>query len=459
MQIKSGIEIHQQLDTHKLFCNCPSVLRKDDPEFEIRRRLHAVAGEGGQVDVAAQHEAEKDREFIYEGYDSTCLVELDEEPPHLINDEALRTVLHVALLLNCEILPISQIMRKTVVDGSNTGGFQRTVLVARNGYVETESGRVGIDNISLEEDSCRVIDRKEGRFRLDRLGIPLIEIGTAPDIKTPEQAKEVALHIGDVLRSCKVKRGIGTIRQDVNVSIPGHPRIEIKGFQDVKMFVPTIEKEVNRQEGNLSKKKDLVGQVRNALPDGESEFMRPMPGAARMYPETDLPLLRISKQIIDDAKRTLPKLRSELKVDLMKKGLRDEEIQILLKGDKLEEFNGLLKIVNEPRFIYKVLVEIPKQIGDLELDVIESVVQAVEEGKVDRLDVKQVMKDIVDGKSLEEALSVEKADLGDVESEVAKMIKDKPGLSIGGYMGLIMQKFKGKVSGNEANQILNKLLK
>jgi len=418
-----------------------------------------VAGEGGEVDVAVKHEAEQDREFIYEGYDSTCLIELDEEPPHLINDAALRTVLHVALLLNCEILTISQIMRKTVVDGSNTGGFQRTVLVARNGYIETESERVGIDNISLEEDSCRVIDRAGGRFRLDRLGIPLIEIGTAPDIKSPEQAKEVALYIGDVLRSCKVKRGIGTIRQDVNISIPGHPRIEIKGFQDVKMFIPTIEKEVKRQEGNLGNKKDLIGQVRNALPNGESEFMRPMPGEARMYPETDLPLLRISKQIIDEAKRTLPMLRSDLKIDLMKKGLRDDEIQILLKEDNLEEFNSLLKIINEPRFIYKVLIEMPKQIGSIDIDLIEGIVYAVYEGKLDRTDVKQVMKEIVDGKSLEEALKFEKADLGDVESEVIKMIKDKPGLSVGGYMGLIMQKFKGAVSGNEANQILNKLLK
>ena len=146
-EIKAGLEIHQQLDTHKLFCNCPSVLRKDDAEFEVRRRLHAVAGESGEVDIAAKHEAEQDKEFIYEGYDTTCLVELDEEPPHLINEEALMTVLHVALLLNCEIFPISQIMRKTVVDGSNTSGFQRTVLVARNGYIETESGRVRIDNI------------------------------------------------------------------------------------------------------------------------------------------------------------------------------------------------------------------------------------------------------------------------------------------------------------------------
>jgi len=333
MEIKSGIEIHQQLDTHKLFCNCPSVLRTDEPEFEISRRLHAVAGESGEVDVAAEYEAGRDREFVYQGYDSVCLLELDEEPPYLINNEALMTGLHVALLLNCQILPISQIMRKTVVDGSNTSGFQRTVLIARNGYIDTNKGRVRIDNVSLEEDAARIIGKDGNKvvFRLDRLGIPLVEIGTAPDIKSAEQCREVALHIGDVLRSCKVKRGIGTIRQDINVSILGHPRVEIKGFQDVKMFIPTIDKEVKRQEANLRNNKGLSGEVRNALPSGESEFLRPIPGSARMYPETDLPLLRISRQLVNEAKASLPKLRSQVKKELIKIGLREDEIQILLK--------------------------------------------------------------------------------------------------------------------------------
>ena len=148
-----------------------------------------------------------------------------------------------------------------------------------------------------------------------------------------------------------------------------------------------------------------------------------------------------------------------MKVDLMKKGLREEEIQILLKGNNLEEFNNLLKIVNDPRFIYKILVEIPKQVGEIDIDLIESIVIAVDEGRLDRLDVRHVMSEIVDGKSLKDALVLEKVDIGDVESEIAKMIKDKPGLSVGGYMGLIMQKFKGKINGKEVNAILSKLMK
>ena len=149
VKFKSGLEIHQQLDSSKLFCNCPSLLRKDEPDFIVKRKLHAVAGESGKIDVAALHQKSLNKEFEYQGYDSTCLVELDEEPPHEINQDALQTAVHIALLLNCKIIPITQIMRKTVIDGSNTSGFQRTVLIAKEGYLETEYGKVGIDAVLL----------------------------------------------------------------------------------------------------------------------------------------------------------------------------------------------------------------------------------------------------------------------------------------------------------------------
>ncbi len=147
--LKSGLEIHQQLDGDgkKLFCSCPSVLRKDEPDFIIKRKLHAIAGESGNVDAAAEYQSSLNKEFVYQGYDSVCLVEMDEEPPHEINQNALRIAIEIALLLNCKIVPITQIMRKTVVNGSNTSGFQRTVLIARDGFVETEFGKVGIDGV------------------------------------------------------------------------------------------------------------------------------------------------------------------------------------------------------------------------------------------------------------------------------------------------------------------------
>ena len=479
IRIKSGIEIHQQLDSHKLFCNCPSVLRSDKPEFEVRRKLHAVAGETGKVDVAAQYEAGQDKEFIYQGYDTTCLVELDESPPELINQEALQIALHISLLLNCEIVPIAQIMRKTVINGSNTSGFQRTVLIAKNGCVETRSGKVPIDYIFLEEDAARPASVKDESkeendseleiskiYKLDRLGIPLVEIATGPHMTSAEQIKEVALYIGDILRSCKVKRGIGTIRQDLNISIPGSERVEIKGFQDPKMMIQTVELEIERQK-ECVKNKSCKKEVRKANVDGTTSFLRPMPGESRMYPETDLPLLRIKKEIIEDAKRTLPKLRSEIREELTKRGLTEEQVRILLKDGSLEEFEQFLKIIDDPKFIFKVLIEIPKEIAShekinvedkLTIDIIESIVNLVKENKIGKEDVKHIMEEIVKGKALQEAIKLEKIDLSEIEGEIAKIVKEKPGLSIGGYMGLIMQKFKGKVNGKEATEILKKLV-
>ena len=469
-EIKCGLEIHQQIDTHKLFCECPSILRNDEPEFEIMRKLHAVKGESGEVDIAAKHESLQDREFIYQGYNTTCLVELDEEPPHLINQEALRTALHISFLLNCEIFPIAQVMRKTVVDGSNTSGFQRTMIIARNGWIETKTGKVRIKGIFLEEDAARIVEKKENKavYRLDRLGIPLVEIATEPDIKSAEQCKEVALFIGDVLRSCKVKRGIGTIRQDVNISIPGHPRVEIKGFQDIKMFVPVFENEIKRQQENLKLKKDLKSEVRNALVDGTTEFLRPMPGAARMYPETDLPLLRISREIINEAKNTLPKLRGDVRSELKQRGLTEEMIRLLTSENKIEEFELLLKIINEPNLIVKTMILIPKEIAShekienideiLTLDIIESILRSVVSEKIKKEDIKHVMEEIVHGKKFDEAIKIEKIDLSEIEGEIAKIVKEKPRLSIGGYMGLIMEKFKGKVNGKDATEILKKLI-
>jgi len=471
--LKCGLEIHQQLDTRKLFCNCPSVLRKDEPDFEIKRKLHAVAGESGSVDIAAAYQVSLGKEFVYQGYETTCLVELDEEPPHEINQEAVRIALHISLLMNCRIVPLTQIMRKTVLDGSNTSGFQRSVLIARDGFIETASGRVGISYVYLEEDAARKVSDEEGKniYKLDRLGIPLVEIVTSPDIKTPEQAKEVALYIGEILRACKVRRGIGTIRQDINVSIKGHPRAEIKGFQDPKIFIKVVEKEVERQFKDLQdKKKKLVPEVRGANLDATTKYLRPLPGAARMYPETDLPLMKISLKMINEAKKTLPKLKKDLEKEL-ENSLSKEMIKLLLKYNKINEFKEMLHIINNPNLIAKILLIFPKEIAShekislkevekiLNKDALGNVLENLKKGKISESNIKHILEKIVKGKSHKEVLEIKKEDTTLVEEKIMKIIKEKPRLSINAYMGLVMKEFKGKISGKEASEIIRKYLK
>ena len=468
--LKVGLEIHQQLNTEKLFCSCPSVLRQDNPDFIVKRRLHAVAGETGEIDAAVAHQVSLKKEFVYEGYKTTCLVEIDEEPPHQINSEALKIALQLSVLLNMKIFSIVQIMRKTVADGSNTSGFQRTVQIARDGFIETKYGKVGIDSICLEEDSARILGSTEKQvfYRLDRLGIPLVEIATAPDIKNPEQAKEVALQIGKILRSCNVRRGLGTIRQDVNVSVKKGARVELKGVQKPELIEKSIEAEAKRQLKLIDEKKKIISEVRKVLPNGESEFLRPMPGAARMYPETDLPLLKISRDLINEVKKDLPKLIEESEEELKKLGLNLDMIKMLFSEDKIEEFKELLKILNNPKLIAKIILVYPREISSKEklserkIEEIFSkenftiVVKALKEKKISETDVKHVFEKITGGVSPMNAIKIEKEDLENVEEKILKIIKGKPGLSENAYMGLVMQEFKGKISGKEAIEIIKK---
>jgi glutamyl-tRNA(Gln) amidotransferase subunit E len=253
--LKVGLELHQQLNTKsKLFCSCPTMLKDDEPDVVFIRYLRPTRSELGAVDEAALLEYEKGKAYVYQAYsDITCLVEMDEEPPHALNEEALDIALQIALMLKAQVPDVVQVMRKVVIDGSNTTGFQRTAVVAVGGpesVIQDPEGPVHIQTICLEEDAARKISESEDKvvFKLDRLGIPLIEVSTAPEIKTPEQAQRVALKIGQLFRILgKVKRGIGTIRQDINISLAKGGKVEIKGVQDLELISKVVELEVQRQ--------------------------------------------------------------------------------------------------------------------------------------------------------------------------------------------------------------------
>ncbi len=475
--LKAGLEIHQQLDTgRKLFCNCPAFLRNEEPDFIVRRRLHAVAGETGEVDSAVEYEASLGREFVYQGYnDNTCLVELDEEPPRFIDERALDEVLKIVLLLNCEIYSVVQIMRKTVIDGSNTSGFQRTLLIAHDGFIETSFGKIGIATVALEEDASRLVSDKKGKeivYRLDRLGIPLVEISTKAELKTVEQIKECALKIGEILRACKVKRGIGTIRQDLNISIKGHDRVEIKGFQEPRIMSKTVELEIERQLEELRNKKK-TGEVRNVLDDAKTEFLRPLPGKARMYPETDLPLLKIGRERINKLKKELPRLKHEIRDELRKKGLNEELINLVLSSSELlDEFSVLSEVYSKDVNLVGKIVTLWRQEfasklgksfedvkGILTERILESVLEHVSNGKLDVGHVKEVLWKILQGKKVEEALHVEKVGDDELEKRIRDTIKEKPGLKENAYMGLVIKEFGDKIDKRKAMEILKKILK
>ena len=463
--LKIGIECHQQIEGHKLFCRCPTRIRDDKPDFTIKRFLRVSAGETGEKDVAAVFEEKKGKHFVYQGYnDSTCLVELDEEPPHKINKKAFNVALQVSLLLNCKINNVVDVMRKVVIDGSNTSGFQRTMLVGRDGFIEVNGKRIGINTVCLEEEACQIIERTNEYdvYNLSRLGIPLIEIATGPDIKSPEERRGVAERLGMILRSMEgVKRGLGSIRQDINVSIKNNERIEIKGFQDLRYIKKVIENEITR-ELELIKKRKLKSEVRKANPDGSTEFLRPMPGAARMYPETDVSNIKITKETID--KIRLPELISEKVEKLEEKYKLNPDLarQIVEEGIN---FNGYLRFKLEPNFIARVLVEIPKEIKsrygidkEIKKDDFNEVLSYVEKGLINKKNVTDV---------LVEKIKFGKVNLNnykilsdeELKKEIKKIINENKDKTFSGLMGIVMSKFKGKIDGKKAADIINSLQK
>jgi len=609
--LKSGLEIHQQLDTkEKLFCGCPTLLRDTkDSNFEFFRYLRPTMSEMGVVDKAALEEMKLIKKFIYKAYDTTCLVENDEEPPRELNPEAIDFSLMIARMLNMKIVDELYTMRKIVIDGSNTSGFQRTGLAATSGWLESSSGRVGIDVLCLEEEAGQKVEDRGSSviYSLDRLGIPLVEIGTAPDIVSPAHAREVAEYIGMILRSTgKVKRGIGTIRQDVNISIKDGARVEIKGVQELSLIETIVEREVTRQVALLEIKRELlkrkasvsdniidvtsvfasttskvilkalkggvvyavnlpgfaglagkeiqpgrrlgtefsdrarksgVGgifhtdelpnygiteeevkalreavaakemdcvvmvadtkekvtgalsavivrakealsiipeETRRTLPDGNSSYMRPLPGAARMYPETDVPPVLITDERISNIK--MPELIEERKSRYIHQFSLNEELsnQIARSGnfvlfDRIMQNIPQASATSVVRTLETILYELEKEGLPVKTNVSEEhliqLFKLQSEGKIPNEALGNILRTLASkpGITIDEAvqsLGIGKK-AGELEASIDKLIesrmdfiKEKGINSVGPLMGIVMKEYRGKVSGEEVSRIL-----
>ncbi|MFB6111405.1 MAG: Glu-tRNA(Gln) amidotransferase subunit GatE [Halobacteriaceae archaeon] len=369
----AGLEIHQQLDTEtKLFCECPTERREpEDHRRTITRYLHPTRSELGELDEAALAESRVDREFEYLVYDSTCLVEADEEPPGELDSEALHVALRIATLLDLTVVDSIQIMRKVVIDGSNTAGFQRTALIGSDGKIETEHGAVGIEDMMLEEESAaRLTETEAGvRYGLDRLGIPLVEIGTAPDIETPAQAQAAAERIGMLLRSTgEVKRGLGTIRQDVNVSIADGARVELKGVQSLEDIDEIVRREVRRQvelldiADTLQERGADVGDpievtevfsdtdsdvIRRALDDGGAVWAARLAGFAGLLGRTIQADRRLGTELADHARQQGAGGLFHTD-ELPTAGVTDAEVTALREAVDARAEDGVILVADEP---------------------------------------------------------------------------------------------------------------
>ena len=377
--LKVGLEVHQQLDTSaKLFCSCKPELFKEEPEITFLRRLRPTQSELGQIDPAAYFEFQKGVKILYEANTATsCLVEMDEEPPHPLNMEAVEIALTVALMMKAKPVDETHVMRKTVIDGSNTTGFQRTCVIALNGVVRVGEKIVPIEHVSLEEDAARKMGEEEGniiRYRIDRLGIPLIEVTTAPVINSPKEAGEIALAIGTILRATgRVKRGLGTIRQDINISIPNGALIEIKGLQELELLPLVVEYEVQRQLNLIKiseelKKGGVKGEeikeeffdvtdvfkqtkckvIRKALDKKQQVLALKLPKFKVFLKRELMPNFRLGTEMADRA-RFWGKVGGIFHTDeLPAYGITAEEIEELRKATEAKEQDAIVFVADSP---------------------------------------------------------------------------------------------------------------
>lgn len=619
--LKVGLEIHQQLNSEKkLFCNCKTELFKGEPERTFLRRLRPTQSELGQIDPAAFFEFQKGTQVLYERErETSCLVEMDEEPPHNLNSEALKAALTISLMLNAEPIDEIHVMRKTVIDGSNTTGFQRTSIVALGGVTKILGKNVPIQHVGLEEDAARKMgeDHRLLKYRIDRLCIPLVEIATSPVIKTPQQAQEVAFAVGRILRATNmVKRGLGTIRQDLNISIRDGALVEIKGVQELGLVSIVIENEARRQLSLLkirdelrrrhvkeneigedivdvtsvfdntkckvvkaaikngkkvyavrlpkfggllkeeltpglrlgtemadrarywghcggifhtdelpaysiteeeveslrlfmdAKEDDVVvfvaeetenasdtlkavilrarealakvpEETRAAKPDGTTRYMRPRPGAARMYPETDIPPIQISTEYLRILRKNLPELPEKKTQRLT----RDHELNIKLARQILDsDFTQLFEeIVNQsrvsPTFVVVVLTETLKALKR----------DGIEVENVSRQQLSEFFRQVGAGRIAKEATSdiiiwlskhkkagvtdaIDALGLGMLSSTELQEIIDntirenhsllaaREDQAFGILMGMLMKQLRGRVEAKHLSEIVKKKL-
>ena len=565
---KIGIEIHQRLSTHKLFCNCLPI--EGEPSLKVERYLHVAYSETGEVDKAAMFESSKQKKYIYNYFPkSSCLVELDEEPPHEINEEGVIIALAIALQLNMKVFDKAVVMRKIVIDGSNTTGFQRTALLAIDGNLDG----VPIQTLCIEEESAGIVKEGEGfrEFRLDRLGIPLVEIATAPVITSGKEAKDVAEKLGILMRATGgVARGIGTIRQDLNVSIEGGARVEIKGAQELNMIPKWIDNEVKRQKSLLDvikrlkerqaysklkyqvfdvsecfepkgfvKKalekgkayllplpshKGLLGkeigpnrrygtelsdyakqagvkgiihsdedltkyglddkclrkrvglskedgyaiviereeiaekalkllfqrakmdfvpkETRKALPNGSTAYMRPLPTSARMYPETDVPLVDL-KELVKRAE-PIAKKGYAFKLQRLKSLLNEELSKRMIKSKYLTLFESLVEEGINPKIVAitleDTLTSLRRERVDVKMESVTKALRAYREGIITKAAIREVIRRDSEGKDWNELKRIRKEEI----YEMLKKGKDPKA---------IIKEFKLKVEPKEVFEL------
>ena len=615
IDLKVGLEIHQQLNTSKkLFCKCRPI-ESDEYTEKFSRRLRTAKSELGELDPAALFEKTKSKKInYYANSQSSCLVEKDEEPPHDLDYDAKKISLLISSTLESKIFSEIHVMRKTVIDGSNTSGFQRTMLISQGGSLEVNGKNIGVQAICLEEDAAKLLkdEQNQRNYSLDRLGVPLVEIALEPVSAKPSEVKEIALTLGRLLRATRmVKRGIGSIRQDVNISVMNSGVVEVKGVQQLDQLEKIIDYEAKRQYGliliaeklkklsitisnedvfditevlkdceskiiqnalktkakikairvrNLSgmlgfepyagirlgkeighlvrffgiggvfhsdelpnygitdydvdkvKKylkltdvdsfliissedskldyainsiikriqvatKGVPAETRAATQDGETIFLRPRPGASRMYPETDIPSISVLPEEIKLARENIPKSWNDSITEIQQKyELNPQLSEQIFDSEYMDLFEKICENKkNSPNFVASILCSTITNLQRKGFDAVllkpEHVIESFEllaSDKIPKESLEIIFESIMSGKSenvsiamqITDVSSMHEDELNEILDKIIQnnidLVKERGENALVTLMGIAMKEVRGKASGKVVNDLLRK---
>ncbi len=462
-----GLEVHAQLKTKsKLFCSCPTTFG-EEPN---KNTCPVCTGMPGALPV--------------------------------VNKKAVEYATKMGLAVNCDINLRSRFARKNYFYPDLPKGYQISQYeepLAENGYLEIQVNgkkkKIKIIRIHMEDDagkSIHVQGENKTLIDLNRTGVPLIEIVSAPDINSPEEAVEYLKELRAILvylGICDGNMQEGSFRCDANVSVRPKgdiklgTRTELKNMNSFKHVQRALQYEIKRQIELIEDGEKVIQETR--LYDEAKGITRSMRGKEeahdyRYFPDPDLVPVMISEEELIKWKSELPELPQQKRQRFMEQyNLTYEEAELLTSDKELANyFEEVVKEYNDPKEVYKwfqtdVLRELhennikitevkfgPKQFATL-LNLVKMGKISLKIGKdifpdvfVKGLDPEKYIKDkglvqISDDSELEKIVDEV---LQQFPDEIAAYKKGKKKL-LSFFMGQVMRKTKGKANPNKVSQI------
>lgn len=427
----------------------------------------------------------------------------------VMNAQTLNYAITLGLALKCDIRYENHFARKNYFYADLPKGYQITqdkTPICNGGYVmiKDDNGndkKIELERIHMEEDAGKSMhdqDPYDSLIDLNRAGVPLVEIVSRPDIRTPKEAYNYLTEIRKLVRHLEICDGNmeeGSLRCDANISVmlKGSSefgrRVEVKNMNSIRNVQRAIEYEMKRQIEAIERGETIIQETRNFdAGTGTTSAMRTKESANdyRYFPEPDLPPIFITQEKIAEIKSLMPPLPNELFLKYTKELKLPEYDAYILTDNKYEAlyFEEIIAHTKNVKAASNwMMVHIKSYLNENGLDIkrfevkpitIANMIALIDEGKVSSSAAQQIFKELVKRPSAQpidiakEMNLIQQSDSSSIEPIVdevlakntAKVEEYKAGKKslLGMFMGEVMKASGGKADPKVATEILKKKL-